>query len=48
MICILHNHYFPEIYISILTTIIQISTCDLFLNNNILINTKYNIPSSIF
>ena len=28
--------HFPEIYISILTTIIGISICDLFLNNNIL------------
>ena len=31
-----------------LTIIIQISTCNLFLNSNILINTKYNAPSSIF
>ena len=48
MICVLHDHCFPEIYISILTTFIPISTCDLFLNNNILINTEYNILSSIF
>ena len=36
--------YFLEIYISILTSIIEISTCDLFLNNNILTQSIIFLP----
>ena len=37
--------YFPEIYISVLTTIIEISTCDVFLNtNNILTQNLVFLP----
>ena len=37
--------YFPEIYISILTSIIEISICDLFpLNNNILTQSIIFLP----
>ena len=36
--------YFPEIYISVLTSIIEISTCDSFLNNNILIQSMIFLP----
>ena len=36
--------YFPEIYISILTIMIEISTCHLFLNNNILTQSIISIP----
>ena len=36
--------YFPEIYISILTSIIEISTCDLFHNNSILTQSIIFLP----
>ena len=36
--------YFLELYISVLTTIIEISTCDFFFNNNILTQSITFLP----